>query len=117
MWADECGKDVAEPLARTSTIASICRRLMAVTLLGGTVLLASCQSGKLPDEGSYSAQLYLNRCGQCHPAYNPNQMTATMWATQVDLMQERMKQTGLAPLTPAERKTILEYLTSNAGQQ
>ncbi len=44
-------------------------------------------------------------------------MTAAMWAVQVDLMQERMKQTGLAPLTPAERKTILEYLSSNAGKQ
>ncbi|HVA84006.1 MAG TPA: hypothetical protein VNF28_03830 [Candidatus Binataceae bacterium] len=81
------------------------------------VLLASCQSAKLPDEGSDAARLYLNRCGKCHQAYNPSQMTAAMWAVQVDLMQERMKQTGLAPLTPAERKTILEYLSSNAGKQ
>lgn len=44
-------------------------------------------------------------------------MTAAMWATQVDLMQERMKQTGLPPLTPVERKTILAYLSSNAGKQ
>jgi diheme cytochrome c len=95
----------------------MCRRLTIVTLLGGMVLLASCQSARLPGEGSDAAQLYINRCGQCHPAYNPSQMTAAMWATQVDLMQERMKQTGLAPLTPAERKTILDYLTSNAGRQ
>ncbi len=44
-------------------------------------------------------------------------MTAPMWAINVDLMQERMRQTGLAPLTPAERETILAYLSSNAGQQ
>ena len=44
-------------------------------------------------------------------------MTATMWATQVDLMQEKIQQTGLAPLTSAERHTILEYLSSNAGKQ
>jgi hypothetical protein len=44
-------------------------------------------------------------------------MTAAMWATQVDLMQERMEQTGLAPLTPAEHKTILDYLRSHAGNQ
>ena len=69
------------------------------------------------EQGSYAAQLYLNRCGQCHQAYNPSLMTAPMWAVKVDLMQERMKQTGLAPLTPDERKTILEYLSSNAGQQ
>jgi mono/diheme cytochrome c family protein len=86
-------------------------------LLGAAVLLASCQSGKIPDESSYAAQLYLNRCGQCHQPYNPNLMTPAMWAIKVDLMQERMKQTGLAPLTSAERETILEYLTSNAGKQ
>jgi len=71
----------------------------------------------MPEEGSYAAQLYLNRCGQCHLAYKPSLMTAPMWAVKVDLMQERMKQTGLPPLTPDERKTILAYLSSNAGQQ
>jgi hypothetical protein len=72
-----------------------------------TALLASCQNGKIPDEGSCAAQLYLKRCGQCHQAYKPSLMTAPMWAVKVDLMQERMRQTGLVPLTPDERKTIL----------
>lgn len=71
----------------------------------------------MPDEGSYAAQLYVKRCGECHQAYNPRMMTAAMWAVKVDLMQERMKQTGLTPLTPDERKTILNYLSTNAGQQ
>jgi hypothetical protein len=44
-------------------------------------------------------------------------MTAAMWAVQVDLMQERIKQMGLAPLTPDERRTVLDYLSSNAGKQ
>ena len=104
-------------LGRISTITSIYRRLIVVALLGATVLLAACQNGKIPDESSYAAQLYLKRCGQCHQPYSPNQMMASMWAAQVDLMQERMKQTGLAPLTSAERKTILEYLNNNAGKQ
>jgi mono/diheme cytochrome c family protein len=86
-------------------------------LLGAVVLLASCQNGKIPDQSSYAAQLYLTRCGQCHQPYNPNLMTAEMWTIKVDLMQERMKQTGLAPLTSAERETILKYLTINAGKQ
>jgi mono/diheme cytochrome c family protein len=106
-----------QALRRISTITSIYRRWITAVLLGTTALLASCQKGKMPDQGSYAAQLYLNRCGQCHQAYNPSLMTAPMWAVKVDLMQERMKQTGLAPLTPDERETILEYLSSNAGQQ
>jgi len=44
-------------------------------------------------------------------------MTAAMWAVKVDLMQERMKQTGLTPLAPDERKTIVGYLSKHAGQQ
>lgn len=89
---------------------------MAVALIGATALLASCQRAKVPDKGSYAAQLYLKKCGQCHQAYSPSLMTAAMWAVQVDAMQKRMQRRGL-PLTPDERKTILEYLTSNAGKQ
>jgi hypothetical protein len=111
------GQEVKAGLARTSRIASIWFRLVTVTLVGSMVLLASCQNGKIPNEGSYAAQLYLKRCSQCHQPYNPSQMTAAMWAAQVDLMQQRMRQTGLAPLTPAERETILGYLSSNAGKQ
>jgi hypothetical protein len=99
------------------TITSLYRRLKTAALLGVIVLLGSCQNGKIPDEGSYAAQVYLNKCGQCHQPYDPSLMTKAMWAAKVDLMQERMKQTGLAPLTPAERKTILEYLSSNAGKE
>lgn len=86
-------------------------------MLGLSVLLASCQNGKIPDEKSFAAQLYLKRCGQCHQAYNPSLMTPAMWAIKIDLMRERMKQTGLTPLAPDERKTILGYLCKHAGQQ
>ena len=102
---------------RYSTITLMSRRLITVVVLAAMTLLAACQNGKIPNESSYAAQLYINRCGQCHQPYNPSLMTATMWAVQVDLMQERMKQTGLTPLTSGERKTILDYLSSNAGRQ
>jgi Dihaem cytochrome c len=104
-------------LRQTSTITSVYSRSTIAALLGISVLLASCQNGKMPDEGSYAAQLYLKRCGQCHQAYNPSLMTAATWAVKVDAMQERLKQTGLTPLTPDERKTILGYLSEHAGQQ
>jgi len=71
----------------------------------------------MPDEGSYAAQLYVKRCGQCHQAYNPSLMTAAMWEVQVDRMQERMRQIGISPLSADERKVILDYLSSHAGKQ
>jgi hypothetical protein len=71
----------------------------------------------MPDVGSYAAQLYVKRCGQCHQPYNPSLMTAAMWAVQVDRMQERMKQIGISPLDAEERKTILDYLSSHAGKE
>jgi Dihaem cytochrome c len=115
-WLSWAWGEVKADLNRTSTITSIYLLLFAVTLVCSTVLLASCQNGKIPDEGSYAAQLYVKRCGQCHQPYSPGEMTAAMWAIQVDSMQQRMTQTGLAPLTPAERKTILDYLSSHAGK-
>ena len=92
------------------------RRLVLALAVFTFFTIAGCQQ-PLPEQDSYAGQLYLRQCGQCHQPYNPSSMTATMWATQVDLMQEKMQQTGLAPLTPAERHTILEYLSSNAGKQ
>lgn len=104
-------------MRRNSTVTSTFFLSKVVVLLGAAALLASCQRGKMPDEGSYAEQLYVKRCGQCHQAYNPSQMTAAMWTVQVDRMQERMKQVGIPPLGPDERKTILNYLSTNAGQQ
>jgi hypothetical protein len=82
-----------------------------------TSLLAACQSGKIPDADSYPAQLYVKRCGECHAAYNPHEMTAAMWTVKLDAMQNLMRQAGVPPLTPAERTTIVGYLTRNAGKQ
>jgi len=40
-----------------------------------------------------------------------------MWAVKVDAMQDLMRRAGVPPLTTDERKTILNYLTRNAGTQ
>jgi hypothetical protein len=90
---------------------------VAAALLVASSLLAGCQNGKIPDQDSYQAKLYLSKCGQCHRPYNPGLMTSAMWAVQVDAMDQRMEQAGLPPLTPDERKTILGYLASHAGRQ
>jgi Dihaem cytochrome c len=102
---------------RTSTVNSFRFAWLLLALLATLTWLGSCKGGKIPDQGSEAAQLYVKRCGSCHQAYLPSLMTAEMWRTQVDLMQERMKQAGIAPLSPDERRTIIEYLSRHAGQQ
>lgn len=80
------------------------------------MFVAGCE-GPLPEKDSFAAQLYAARCDGCHHAYNPHRMTAAMWEVQVGMMEPKMREAGLPPLTPEERKTILDYLQRNAGQQ
>lgn len=101
----------------TSTIASTIRKVAPLTLLGVATLLSACQRAKIPEADSYSAQLYVKRCGECHTAYNPHEMTAAMWAVKVEAMQALMAKAGVPPLSPDERKAILDYLTRNAGNE
>lgn len=40
-----------------------------------------------------------------------------MWAVKVEAMQALMAKAGVPPLSPDERKAILDYLTRNAGNE
>lgn len=84
--------------------------LAAATLSG----LAGCNRPALPERDTYAAQLYAARCSGCHSLYNPRSMTAAMWEVQVQAMAPRMAQAG-RPLSETERRTIVNYLTRNAG--
>lgn len=91
------------------------RSAVAIALIG--VLVSGCKPAKLPDAGSPAAQLYVSKCGNCHAAYNPHEMTAAMWETQVPMMEVKMQSAGMPTLTSDEREAILEYLKRNAGTQ
>jgi len=95
-----------------------CRARIAISA-GAALLslaLAACQS-KLPEQESPAAQLYVQRCGGCHAAYNPRSLTPAMWAAQVRLMEDKIRKGGLPPLTAEQSKTILDYLTRNSNSQ
>lgn len=78
--------------------------------------LAGCKARELPEQDSYAGQLYMKRCGgQCHVAYDPRTLTEAMWQVKVDAMEPKMLAAGIAPLTPDQRQTILDYLARNAG--
>ena len=76
--------------------------------------LASC-ARPLPDADSPGAVTYAQQCGLCHPPHQPSSMTAEMWKIQVARMMEMRARRGLPPLTSAEQRVILDYLTSLAG--
>ena len=82
-----------------------------------SLVISGCKRASLPDATSPGAELYANRCGNCHVPYNPHEMTASMWDTQVTMMEVKMQAAGLPPLTSDERESIVEYLKRNAGTQ
>ena len=88
--------------------------LFAIALL---LTLSGCAKNALPGQTSADAQVYVARCGQCHAPYNPHTMTADMWRAQVPMMEDKMRQAGLPPLSDNERAHILDYLSANAGHQ
>jgi mono/diheme cytochrome c family protein len=89
------------------------RGALAVFALA-TSAMSACHRAPLPESGSNDEQLYAQRCGACHRAYQPSTLTPAMWQLQVDAMELKMNAAGL-PLTPADKQTILAYLQRNAS--
>jgi len=100
------------PEARTSG-----RSLRALVLVAALAVssAAGCTPKPLPEEGSPSAVLYMEKCGTtCHRPYQPAALKPKMWETMVARMEIEMARRGI-PFLPAERAEILDYLNRNAG--
>lgn len=89
--------------------------IIVVAPLVVALLLAGCKPAAMPEAGSLSERLYVDKCGSCHAPYHPKVLTGAMWEEQVESMQVKMSQMGILPLNDAERLTILDYLRRNAG--
>jgi len=82
-----------------------------VSLLLFLVILGSIGcNASLPEPESPAAQLYRERCAQCHRLYGPSLLTAEMWTFMVSRMEQEMLRRGVPPLKVEEKQTILEYL-------
>lgn len=90
---------------------------LAAVAAAAVIFLAACHARPLPEADSDAARTYVQRCGQCHRAYDPRAMTRAMWETQVELMETKIRQAGIEPLSADQRHLILDYLTRNAGTQ
>ncbi|HVN88829.1 MAG TPA: hypothetical protein VMT61_03360 [Candidatus Binataceae bacterium] len=86
--------------------------LLLLFLLSATS--AGCTKRALPEAGTPAAQLYAERCGACHQAWDPRSMTAEMWRIQVDAMMPKLAAAGTA-LSEEDKATIVAYLKRNAG--
>jgi len=80
------------------------------------VLATSGCNRSLPEQNTVVAQLYVRRCGECHRTYPPGSLSAAMWQIQVQMMEAKMQEYRVPPLTDQERDTILSYLTRNAAR-
>jgi mono/diheme cytochrome c family protein len=77
--------------------------------------LTACNRAPLPEAGTTDEQLYAQRCGTCHRAYQPSTLTPAMWQMQVDVMELKMNAAGV-PLAPDDKQAILAYLQRHASQ-
>jgi Dihaem cytochrome c len=68
----------------------------------------------IPDAGSPDARVYRARCGSCHALPHPARLTYPGWVQLLPLMERRMAERGMAPLSEAERNQILAYLKAHA---
>lgn len=90
--------------------------LPAVVLLA----LAGCagQAGRgttvIPEPDSPGARVYVQRCSSCHALPHPQRLGYDGWLQILPLMERRMAERGINPLTGEERKEILVYLRKHA---
>ena len=83
-------------------------------LVGGCATQSVRDPGAhLPAASSEPARVYLARCGACHAAPHPARHGTGDWQRLVPLMEGHMRERGMAPLTDAERDTILAYLAAH----
>jgi hypothetical protein len=100
----------------SSAIRSPLRHLGAVLLVSSALAaLSACHHAALPESGSADEQLYAQRCGACHRAYQPSTLTPAMWQMQIAAMELKMTAAG-QPLSAPDEAAILAYLQRHASQ-
>lgn len=90
------------------------KRLVVVSLL---LIFSACSRGEptLPEKESPEAQVFLSRCGGCHPVPHPEMHTFQRWNDLIGLMEMQIERKRIEPLKPEEKEMILTYLKRNTG--
>ena len=58
--------------------------------------------------------LFQGRCQMCHQLPEPGMLRPNQWKLILVVMQQRMQQAGIPPLTEEETELVLAYLTERA---
>jgi hypothetical protein len=66
------------------------------------------------DDGVYAESLFNGRCQMCHQLPEPGMLKPKQWKLILTIMQQRMQQAGVPPLTTEETRRLLEYLSARA---
>jgi mono/diheme cytochrome c family protein len=68
----------------------------------------------IPDAESPAARVYAEHCGACHAVPHPARLAYPGWVQLLPLMERRMAERGMPPLSEAKRNEILAYLKAHA---
>lgn len=85
-----------------------------VATLAGCSTAGKSGGTSLPEMDSSAAQTFVSRCSACHAVPHPGRHSYQGWLYLVPVMEQRMAERGMAPLSADDREVILTYLQVNA---
>ncbi len=93
---------------------AIVKKILYFIFIGWSV--SGCVSGPtpIPDAQSPAAVLYSEKCGICHAVPSPKRNTVAEWKNLLSLMERRMAERNMVPLSAGEKETLMNYLKDNA---
>ena len=59
--------------------------------------------------------LFREKCGNCHALPDPQSLNAKQWQVVLQTMQKRMNEAGRPPLSDAEFKKVLCFVSENTA--
>ena len=87
---------------------------LLVATAGCTLTAGKPAVTPIPDPGSAGARAFSARCGSCHALPHPERLSYPGWLRLLPLMERRIAERGLPPLSAADRSEILAYLKAHA---
>ena len=97
----------------------VIRIFIAMLLAGGLSLTPASASEQAVEETAaereaWAKSLFEGRCQMCHQLPEPGMLKPAQWKLLLNVMQQRMQQAGVPPLTEDETERLLEYLSARA---